>query len=110
MREALLAFAQSHPEIDCLGLEVHRPGVGHLLLGAHAGGLNNLRIISHDAVEVLQHQFMRNMVRVLVGTMLEVAGGRRTLEDFASLLDGAPRERAGETAPPHALYLASVAY
>jgi tRNA pseudouridine38-40 synthase len=54
--------------------------------------------------------FMRHMVRVLVGTMLEVGGGRRTLADFESLLGGAPRERAGETAPPHGLYLASVRY
>jgi tRNA pseudouridine38-40 synthase len=54
--------------------------------------------------------FMRNMVRVLVGTMLEVGGGRRTLKDFAALLAGGPRERAGETAPPHGLYLAAVAY
>jgi tRNA pseudouridine38-40 synthase len=54
--------------------------------------------------------FMRNMVRVLVGTMLEVGGGRRSLEDFESLLGGAPRERAGETAPPHGLHLASVRY
>ena len=54
--EALLAFAQAHPETNCLGLEVHRPGVGHLLLGAHAAGLTNLRIICHDAVEVLQRQ------------------------------------------------------
>ena len=54
--------------------------------------------------------FMRHMVRVLVGTMLEVAGGKRTLEDFESLLPGAPRERAGETAPAHGLYLASVSY
>jgi tRNA pseudouridine38-40 synthase len=54
--------------------------------------------------------FMRNMVRVLVGTMLEVAGGRRTLEDFQSLLGGAPRERAGDTARAHGLHLASVSY
>ena len=54
--------------------------------------------------------FMRNMVRVLVGTMLEVASGRRALEDFAELLRGAPRERAGDTARPHGLHLASVAY
>jgi tRNA pseudouridine38-40 synthase len=54
--------------------------------------------------------FMRNMVRVLVGTMLEVAGGRRTFGDFRSLLDGAPRERAGDTARAHGLHLASVRY
>ena len=61
--EALLAFAQSHPQIDCLGLEVHRPGVGHLLLGAHAAGITNLRIVCHDAVEVLQHQLERRAGR-----------------------------------------------
>ncbi len=54
--------------------------------------------------------FMRNMVRVLVGTMLEVASGRRTVDDFTSLLAGAPRSSAGDTAPPHGLYLESVAY
>ncbi len=54
--------------------------------------------------------FMRNMVRVLVGTMLEVAGGRRPLEDFAGLLEGAPRERAGDTARAQGLHLAEVSY
>jgi tRNA (guanine-N7-)-methyltransferase len=54
--EALLAFAHAHPDMDCIGVEVHRPGVGHLLLGAHEAGLTNLRIICHDAVEVLQQQ------------------------------------------------------
>ncbi|MGB2712322.1 MAG: tRNA pseudouridine(38-40) synthase TruA, partial [Conexibacter sp.] len=54
--------------------------------------------------------FMRNMNRVLVGTMLEVAGGRRSVEDFAALLAGAPRSRAGATAPPHGLHLVGVGY
>jgi tRNA pseudouridine38-40 synthase len=54
--------------------------------------------------------FMRSMVRALVGTMLEVAGERRSLDDFHSLLQGAPRERAGDTARAHGLHLVRVAY
>ena len=54
--------------------------------------------------------FMHNMVRALVGTMLEVANGRRTPDGFAELLGGVRREQAGETAPAHGLYLASVRY
>lgn len=54
--------------------------------------------------------FMRHMNRILVGTMLEVAGGRRSVEDFESLLQGAHRSRAGLTAPAHGLALASVSY
>ena len=50
--------------------------------------------------------FMRSMVRVLVGTMLETAGGRRSHEDFVALLAGAPRDRAGDTAGAHGLHLA----
>lgn len=54
--------------------------------------------------------FMRHMNRVLVGTMLEVARGRRGVEDFRALLAGRPRAQAGPTAPAHGLALASVSY
>jgi tRNA pseudouridine38-40 synthase len=54
--------------------------------------------------------FMRHMNRVLVGTMLEVAAGRRGFDDFVALLEGCPRSEAGPTAPAHGLYLAGVGY
>jgi tRNA (guanine-N7-)-methyltransferase len=54
--EALLEFAAAHRELDCIGIEVHRPGVGRLLLGAETASLRNLRVICHDAVEVLHQQ------------------------------------------------------
>ncbi len=54
--EALLSFAQAHPDIDCIGIEVHRPGVGHLLLGVEGAGLTNVRVIDRDAVDVLSNQ------------------------------------------------------
>lgn len=54
--------------------------------------------------------FMRNMVRVLVGTMLDVSSHRQTLGGFAELLQGAARSSAGDTAPAHGLCLESVSY
>lgn len=60
--------------------------------------------------EIEADTFMRHMNRILVGTMLEVAGGRRSVADFERLLTGRPRAEGGITAPPHGLYLTSVRY
>jgi tRNA pseudouridine38-40 synthase len=54
--------------------------------------------------------FMRHMNRVLVGTMLEVGAGGRSLSSFEGLLMGAPRSQAGPTAPACGLYLVAVGY
>lgn len=62
------------------------------------------------AFRITADAFMRNMVRVLVGTMLETASSRRTVSSFQKLLQGAPRSEAGDTAPPQGLYLESVSY
>lgn len=54
--------------------------------------------------------FLYNMVRILVGTLLEVGTGERTAESVAALLDGAPRAQAGKTAPARGLCLMEVRY
>lgn len=52
--EALADLAERHPERDFLGIEVHRPGVGHLLLEAERRDLSNLRVLRQDAAEVVR--------------------------------------------------------
>lgn len=60
--------------------------------------------------EIRANAFLRHMVRVLVGTMLSVARGENTVDQFRELLDGAPRADAFQTAPPHALCLVDVTW
>ena len=54
--DSVFRQAASSPDTDHLGIEVHRPGVGRLLRLAGEAGLTNLRVINHDAVEVMRHQ------------------------------------------------------
>lgn len=53
MGQSLLAQAQAEPEKDFLGIEVHAPGVGAALMGIEEKSVGNLRVMRHDAVEVL---------------------------------------------------------
>jgi tRNA (guanine-N7-)-methyltransferase len=55
MGESTARIASDHPQTDYLGIEVHTPGVGSLLRLIEAGGLTNIRVIQHDAVDVLNH-------------------------------------------------------
>jgi tRNA (guanine-N7-)-methyltransferase len=54
--EVIGTLAENHPQIDYLGIEVHRSGVGRLLLRAQQSQLKNLRVICSDAVDVLREQ------------------------------------------------------
>jgi tRNA (guanine-N7-)-methyltransferase len=54
--EHLASLAAAHPERDYLGVEVHRPGVGHLFMLATTNNLTNVRASMHDAVDVLREQ------------------------------------------------------
>lgn len=54
--ELLVSMAADSPETDFIGVEVHEPGVGHCLLAIENRNLPNIRVICHDAIEVLEHQ------------------------------------------------------
>ena len=54
--DSFVQAAADHPECDYLGIEVHEPGVGHCLIRARDLGVTNVRVISHDAIDVLRHQ------------------------------------------------------
>jgi len=63
--ENLVALAHAHPERNYLGVEVHRPGVGRLLLAVEERQLANVRVICQDAVEVLER-------RIAAGSLAEI--------------------------------------
>ena len=58
--DSLWKMAQADADRNYIGIEVHRPGVGHLLQLIEQSGIENLRIISHDAVDVINHQIANN--------------------------------------------------
>ena len=54
--ESLVQLAADDPASDFLGIEVHDPGIGHCMITARTAEITNLRLIAHDAIEVLESQ------------------------------------------------------
>ncbi|MEM6512534.1 MAG: tRNA (guanosine(46)-N7)-methyltransferase TrmB [Pseudomonadota bacterium] len=100
--DTLVQLAAASPTMNFLGIEVHEPGIGHCLIASRDAGINNLRLIAHDAVEVLDHQLTAGSIqrlnlyfpdpwpkkrhhkrRILNATFLERIHGR--MADAASL-------------------------
>ncbi|WP_027410612.1 tRNA pseudouridine(38-40) synthase TruA [Anoxybacteroides tepidamans] len=69
-------------------------------------------VCNHDELEFqwIGNGFLYNMVRILVGTMLEIGQGKRPWDCIPSILEARDRRLAGKTAPPHGLYLWEVFY
>ena len=62
---SLAEMAEANPDLNYLGIEVHRPGVGHLMLLLEEKGLNNVRIYHHDAVEILEQKISDNTLKAV---------------------------------------------
>ncbi|MDD1631971.1 MAG: tRNA (guanosine(46)-N7)-methyltransferase TrmB [Methylococcaceae bacterium] len=58
--ESLVRMAAANPDKDYMGIEVHKPGVGHLLMLLNQQGLNNVRIYCHDAIEIMEQKIADN--------------------------------------------------
>jgi len=60
--------------------------------------------------EISANRFLRNMVRAVVGTLIEVGRGRMTIDDFRKVIEGKRRTEAGESMPGNALFLVDIKY
>ena len=65
---------------------------------------------THWYFRISANRFLRNMVRAIVGTMIDVGRGRITLDDFRKIVEGKQRTQAGESMPAHALFLEEIEY
>ncbi|MCX8956969.1 tRNA (guanosine(46)-N7)-methyltransferase TrmB [Erwinia psidii] len=65
MGASLVSMAQANPQQNFLGIEVHSPGVGACLSAADEAGVENLRVMCHDAVDVLNHMIPDNSLRMV---------------------------------------------
>ncbi|HBO84160.1 MAG TPA: hypothetical protein DD641_04130 [Deltaproteobacteria bacterium] len=61
-------------------------------------------------IEVKGTAFLMHMVRIMVGTLVDLGRGKITLENFKDIIEAKDRTKAGMTAPPHGLFLKEVEY
>ena len=59
---SLAAMAEANPDLNYLGIEVHRPGIGHLMMLLEEKGIKNVRIYHHDAIEILEQKVPDNSI------------------------------------------------
>jgi len=85
----------------------------------HTDTKNNDCIVKHAlwkkekellVFEITANRFLRNMVRAIVGTMLEVGKGKISVKDFYDIMEAKDRCRAGTSVPAHALFLEEIVY
>ena len=122
---ALMGFGPAAPEPAGPAAEPHRKQKASPLSGNASGMSSSDRPEWRYAYfRISADRFLRNMVRAIVGTLLEVGRGKRSVEDFATLLlpvgtslpeetagkRASLRSRAGDSVPGHALFLSKVEY
>ena len=100
---------------DFAAFQGARAGAGSTVRTVHAlsvepHGPGSLLDTPSLTIMVTGDGFLRHMVRIIVGTLVDVGSGRRTAGDVAGVLTSRDRERAGPTAPPQGLFLVSVDY
>lgn len=61
--DSLLQQVKNQPQLNFIGIEVHSPGVGHLIHNANIENIENIKVVRHDAVEVLKHQIADDSVQ-----------------------------------------------
>ena len=64
----------------------------------------------HLTFHITANRFLRNMVRAIVGTLVEVGTGKKTVEDFKKIIESKKRSEAGASVPARGLFLTEVAY
>ena len=119
-------MAFQYPEAGSLDIEAMREAASHIV-GTHdfkcfetAGGtprestvrtVSALEITENEdsiEIEITGDGFLYNMVRIIVGTLVEVGSGRKTADEIPGIIESRNRGKAGFTAPPQGLYLKEI--